>query len=777
MMSKETFTKAISLGVGLAIGLLLIARVCYETEHDRCYKDSDRIYIIHTLSTMGETKKDFGQIPGAVAPGFAMYVPGVETATRTTFLWGNRFRDEDGNLITGGCAVADSCFFEVFDTEILAGDPKNALAHPGALMVSESFALKLGGVEEAIGKRVSNDDLPMYKGVIEGVFKDFPYHSSVKYDVLVSMESMAGSSTHNWVGNDRYTGYVRLAEGVDADMLAPAIRNMQENCSPEVIRMAETTGNDIRFTLYPLSKSYMSRSSVRNTITVLMLVAMLLLLVSLFNYVLIAVSTIVKRSKEMAIRKCYGAAGRNIYGIMAKEALVDMAFSVVVAAVLILVLRPVLEDIIGLPVGALFVKNTYIATAIVILGIFVIGAILPGYMFSKIPAGAAIRQYSENRRVWKLSLLFVQILISSTMLSLVMVMNAQYDKAVNDKPGYEYENLLWSNLVGTDRSLHQGIIDELLTIPGVEDVQMSYTLPLEPSSGNNIFLPDVEYNELFNIADQYESTAGFFDMLGIPFVEGRYPRDSSEVAVSESFVRKMMEYADWSDGAVGKKICMTEHCSSPEYSLTVSGVYKDYRIGTLTAQDPRASIKFWGRTGSDYMMYMLIKVHGVSPELTGKISSVIASRLEGKEIEVNVYGDTMRAAYSDEKKMRNSVLGGCLFVIVIALFGLTGYVRSDSQRRSKEMAIRKVNGASVREIVGIHIFEVTKLSIAALVGGNVAAYFIAGVWLKNFSEKITLGPWYFILADVLVIVLVAVTVVASCLRVATRNPVEYLKSE
>ena len=779
MKLKETIIKALSLGTGLAIGLILIAKVCYEMSYDTCYTDYDQIYQIRTTYTQHGEDMDFPQISGAIAPGFKEYVPGVEVATRWTFLVNSdKFIDEQKNVITGECIAADTCFFDVFDTEILAGNPKEVLSKIAVAMVSESFAEKLGGVDEAVGQIIYSEEMPNFKVEIGGVFKDFPHHSSIKNDVLLSMESLVKKSTENWFGNDRYRGYVRLAEGTDPDMLAPAIRLMQEkNYPPEVKQMAETSGYDIHFFLAPLKGEHISSARMKNMMVILTIVAILLILISLLNYILMSVSALVKRSKEMGVRKCYGAAGANIYGIMFKEATVDVAAALVVVAAIVLSLQAVIEDIVGVPVDALLVRGTYMTVVGVILAVFFIAALVPGYLYSKIPAGAAIRNYKESKKIWKLGLLFIQTGICALLLTLMGVISAQYNKAVNDKPGYEYKDLLWTVLTGTDNGLHQGIIDELKTVSGVRDVQMSYSLPLDYSSGNNVLLPGDDYTELFNIADQYEGTEGLFEMLDIPFVEGRYPQNASEIAVSESFVEEMMEFQDWSDGAVGKQIAVTEHSQTPDEVFTVSGVYKDYRINTLTNQDTRASIKFYGEVGKDQMPFMAIKVSEVTTEMIAKVEEVIQARIENKDVVVKSYKDSMRDAYSSERRMRNTVIIGCLVSIIIALFGLIGYIRDESQRRSKEMAVRKINGATVRELVGIYVAEILKLSIPAIIIGNVGAWFAASAWLRNFSEKIALSAWYFILADVAIILLVSGCVIVNSLRISRSNPVESLKSE
>ena len=778
MKIKETIIKALSLGTGVAIGLILIAKVCYEMSYDTCYADYDQIYQIRTVYTQHGEDRDFPQISGAIAPGFKEHVPGVEVATRWTFIFNSdKFIDEQKNVINGECIVADTSFFDVFNTEILSGNPKEAFTEIAVAMVSESFAEKLGGVSEAVGQIIYNEEMPNFKVEIGGVFKDFPHHSSIKNDVLISMASLVTSSTENWFGNDRYRGYVRLSEGTDPDMLAPAIRLMQEkNYPPEVKQMAETSGFDIHFFLAPLKGQHISSARMKNMMVILTVIAMLLIMISLLNYVLMSVSALVKRSKEMGVRKCYGATEGNIYGIMFKEAAVDVAAALAVVAAIVLSLQTVIEDIVGVPVDALLVRGTYMTVIVVILAVFFIAALVPGYLYSKIPAGAAIRNYKENKKIWKLGLLFIQTGICALLLTLMGVISAQYDKAVNDKPGYEYDDLLWTVLTGTDRSIHQGIMNDLKLVPGVLDVQVSYTLPLDSSSGNNVYLLDNGQENLFNIADQYSGSAGLFDMLEIPFIEGRYPQTPTEIAVSESFVEKMMEFRDWSDGAVGKQVYITEH-DDRIGAVTISGVYKDYRINTLTNQDTRASIKFYGEVGKDHMPFMAIKVSEVTTEMMAKVEEVIQARIENKDVVVKSYKDSMREAYSSERRMRNTVIIGCLVSIIIALFGLIGYVRDESQRRSKEMAVRKINGATVKEIMGIYVAEIMKLSIPAIILGNVGAWFAASAWLRNFSEKIALSPWFFILADVTIILLVSGCVIVNSLRISRSNPVESLKNE
>ena len=775
MKLKDTAIKSLSLGIGLAITIILVAKICFELSYDRCYQNYENIYQIRTGYNQQGHENDFESVSGAIAPGFKQYVPGVEAATRTTFMVeSNRFKDEEGNVISGDLILADTSYFDVFPTEILAGNPKEARATNASLMVSRTFAEKLGGVQEAIGKMIESEEFEGYKMTVSGVFEDFPYQSSQKYEILLSMESFSKHTTENWLGNDRYRGYVRLAEGVDYKMLAPAIRLMQEKNQP--LEQIEKSGSRLWYYLAPLASRHTAEDSVRNMLVILGIISALLLAISLLNYVLFVISAMVKRSKEVGVRKCYGAGTANIYGMMMKEAAVDVLASLIVAALLILAFQSIIGNLVGVPVKALFVPQTVVTLVVVVAIVFVVAAFVPARLYSNIPVASAIRNYKENKRLWKLALLFAQICVCTFLMSLVVVIGLQYRKAINDKPGYEYENLIFANLRGTDSSVHQSVIDKLRTIPGVEDVQMSYGLPLEWSSGNNVFLWESPIREIFNIADQYEGTEGLFTMMGIPFIEGRYPQTLTEVAVSESFLGKMAEFEDWSDGAVGKQIYISEHSNNGQ-ALTVSGVYKDYRIRNLTNPDERASVKFFGKVGEGYMPYMLVKVNEVGRDIMNKADEVLKEVFPEREIVFTAYKDAMKESYSDERKMRNTVLSGCAICILIALFGLVGYVRDESERRSKEVAVRKINGASTKDILSLFIREIGLLGIVAAVLADVGAFFTANVWLENFAEKISLSPLIFLTADILILAIVTATVILCCLRITRSNPVESLKNE
>ena len=775
--NSDILIKVLSLGVGLAVGIVLIAKVFFELSYDSFYKDIDRVYTINTWYSHQGEEKDYGQVSGAVAVGFMEEVPGVEVGTRTTYVFdGDTYLDEDGNKLKGTLVCADTCFFQVFDRPILVGNPVKILGKWGGVMISRSFAEKLGGVQECIGKQICNADMVGLKLPIEGVFEDFPKNGSLDYDILLSMDTYGKNSTDNWLGNDRYKGYVKLMPGVDPNTLTDAIRKMQEAHQP--LERIEAQGTSLRYFLKPFSTLHTSDPDVKSQVILLSIVAALLILISLLNYILIVISSMVKRSKEVGVRKCYGAEGKHIYGMLTKEALLHIVLSLALAAAIIFAGRSIVENLLGVPFQTLLVPQSIMAIVAVILLVLVISIVVPAELYQRVPVYAALKNYTENSRNWKLGLLGVQVLINVFLVVMMLIIGRQYQKVSNADTGYDYKNLYYFDMFDGDRQALTRAHQTLKSLPEVTGVAASYNLPFQGSSGDNVYLPDDD-RELFNIADQYECSPDFYDLMGIQFLEGRAPRDSSEIVVDEKFVAKMAEFTDWSDGAVGKQVFITGHDRSSDTErryFTISGVYKSYLIGNLTGVDPRPNALFYGEIGSmsSWMPHTFFKVR---PEALPKVRQALEQALPGREINILSYEEQMQAAYADSKKMRNTMAIGAVFSLLIALLGLIGFIRDESLRRSKEMAVRKINGATTRDILSVFAVDILKLSGVMAVIACIGAFFVARKWLEQFAEKVSLSPLYFIGGALLVLLIVLGVVVLNCLKIARANPVESLKNE
>ena len=774
---NDILIKVLSLSIGLSVGIVLIAKVFFELSYDSFYKDIDRVYTIRNYYSQHGDEHDYGQVSGAVPVGFMEEVPGIEVGTRTTYVFnGDTYLDEDGNKLKATLVCADTCFFKVFDRPILAGEPVKALGKWGGVMVSRSFAEKLGGLQECIGKQIANADMDGLKMTIEGVFDDFPKNGSLDYDILLSMDTYGKRSTDNWLGNDRYKGYVKLAPGIDPNTLSDAIRKMQEAHQP--LEQMEAQGISLRYFLSPFSTMHTSSPKVKTQVILLSIIAALLIIISLLNYILIVISSMVKRSKEVGVRKCYGAEGKHIYWMLTKEASTHILLSMGLAAVIIFAGRGIVENLLGVPFQTLLVPQSIVAIAAVLVLVLVISIVVPAELYQRIPVYAALKNYTENSRRWKLGLLGVQVLINVFLVVVMIIIGRQYQKVSHANTGYDYKNLYYFDMFDGDRQAQVRAVETLNRLPEVSGVAASYNLPYMGSNGDNVSLPEDD-RELFNIADQYECSEGFYDLMGIEFLEGRAPRDSSEIVVDEKFVKKIAEFTDWSDGAVGKQVFITGHDGKgimDKGHFTISGVYKSYLIGNLQDVDERPGALFYGEIGSmaHWMPHILFKVR---PDALEKVRGALNEALPDKEINIVSYAEEMRAAYADSKKMRNTMALGVVFSLLIALLGLIGFIKDESLRRSKEMAVRKINGATTQDILSIFAADIMKLSAVMAVIACAAAFFVAHKWLEQFAEKVSLNPLYFIGGAVLVLLIVLGVVVLNCLKIARANPVDSLKNE
>ena len=385
---NDILIKVLSLSIGLSVGIVLIAKVFFELSYDSFYKDIDRVYTIRNYYSQHGDEHDYGQVSGAVPVGFMEEVPGIEVGTRTTFVFnGDIYLDADGNKLKGNLVCADPCFFKVFDRPILAGDPVQVLRKWGSVMVNRSFAEKMGGVQECIGKQIANADMDGLKMTIEGVFDDFPKNGSLDYDILLSMDTYGKRSTDNWLGNDRYKGYVKLAPGIDPNTLSDAIRKMQEAHQP--LEQMEAQGISMRYFLSPFSTMHTSSPKVKTQVILLSIIAALLIIISLLNYILIVISSMVKRSREVGVRKCYGAEGKHIYWMLTKESLLHISLSLVIAAIIIFAGRGIVENLLGVPFQTLLVPQSIVAIAAVLLFVLVISIVVPAELYQRIPVLAA----------------------------------------------------------------------------------------------------------------------------------------------------------------------------------------------------------------------------------------------------------------------------------------------------------------------------------------------------------------------------------------------------
>jgi putative ABC transport system permease protein len=771
---RNNLVRILSLSIGLAMGLVLIAKVYFEQSYNNFFPDGERIYRVESNYTMGDEGMEHPQTSGGVVVGMKDVMPEVETATRYTWLGSNAlFIAEDRSRHEGNIILADSCLFDVLSRPILAGVAKDVLSRPMYAMVSSDVAERLGGVERVLGQTFQMETYPGKTLTIGGVFETLPGNSHLDYDVVISLASISNftwDGSLNWFGNDRYASYLKLTPGATPQSVRPGIDRVRGKYLDQA--MLQQAGVEIDYRLMPLHEIHTGSEGVRQTMWLLGILAFALLFTAVMNYLLVVVSSLVNRSKEMAVHKCYGASEGNIYGKMLTETLVDLLASLLVAAVLVYAFRGVILSLLGTEVGNLFTPASCLLVAGVCLMVFLVSGLTPGYLYARIPVATAFRRFSENKRRWKLALLFVQFIAAGFFFTLLVIVGRQYSHMLNDNPGYAYDNLAYCILRGTEGSDRRTAIEEISRLPEVARVTSASVLPFDWLSGNNVRLPG-DNSDLFNIADHYYVGDGYLETLEIPVVAGRSftegVADSREVMVSRSFVERMKDFVDWPDGAVGKAIHISEHGDA-----TICGVYEDVRLGVIGNQDDRPSVMFYtDRSGT----ILLVRFHHQTAEAMARVSDVVSKLMPGKTIAVNSWSAELTNRYSDSRKFRDSVLAGGLATALILLIGLVGYTNDEMNRRRRETAIRRINGATVFGILRLFLRDISRMALPAVALGCAVAWYVAGGWLEKFSDKAAFPFLLFAACALAVLTVILSAAGLNCYRAANENPAANIKAE
>ena len=780
---QHNVAKILCLALGLSVSAVIIAEIYYEQTFDQCYPDYDRICRVTEGFKMKAQEFTEGfNTSGGVAPMMKRTIPQVELATRTNpIVTDGEVETDDKVRVRADVYFADSCFFRMFPARILEGDADRALTEPFCCVVNRSTAERLGG--NVVGRHIESKEMSGLKLTIVGVYEDYPYNSTFhNYDVIGSMKTQKNFSydgQDNLVGNDRYISFVRLRKGVSPDSLKPLIHRMIQTHYP--VKELQQSGTWLTYKVTPISRYYTEADNVRQMFWILSLLVIILLSVSILNYVLIVVGNLVSRAREMAVRKCYGAGRGAVYSITFSEVCLHLVLALILGAALLWACHGTIEQLLSAPLSVLvFNRGAWILLLIALMVLFV-GGIVPGWLYNRMPVTIAFHGYVEARRRWKVALLGLEFAMVSFLLGLLFIVSMQYRHTVGFDLGYQCAGLASVNITALQPDERQTAYDEVGRMSGVRQVSACNTFPFYGMSGNNVTVPGEE-SQLFNIADLFTVADHYFDMLQIPIVAGRVFASGSDslrqVMVSQDFASMMKKLRGWDD-VVGRKVIISEHSGNENKDLlTIIGVYRDIHLGSAENNGrDRPSVIFYGRAANWMNNYLLIQLDDFSVEKLTDIQTRLQRFFPCKTVLVESVENLKNMQYVATRNFRNGVMTVGIVVLFIALMGLIGYVSDEVNRRHKEIAIRKVNGACVGDVMRIFQLNILRTAIPAVLIGAVGAYWVAAQWLQLYDNRIALTVWPFLVTIVLVLLIIVAVVAINCWRVANSNPVEYLKQE
>ena len=784
---EHTVTRIVSLAMGLSFSLLLLAEVFYFYSYDSFYPDADRIYVVHEnfkVDKSSDQLRNYSRVSGAIAPGLKAEVPGIELATRLNPLGSSIFYTDDFKRYKASFSLADEYLFDVLPRPVLQGNAEEVLKSPMSCMVSSEVAEDMGG--DVVGKVIELKEYPGKKVTIAGVFEALPENTNYNYDVLVSMVSIdefMWDGRENWLGNDRYYACVKLEPGVDPKSLAPAVRKMQEK-HQDIEALEETQqGFVLKYSFEPITKIHVA--NVKDMILVLSIIAAAVLFVSMMNYILLTLSALVNRAKTSAIHKTCGALSQNLLRMIFTETFLLFLISLAGAALIILLLRPLAETQLDHQLVSVLNPTVIWPLLGVITVLVVLISYLPGKFFSRIPVATAFRDYRQKRNKWKLALLSLQFIGASFILTVLVIVSLQYDKMKDADHGYRTEGVYYGSTSGMDGRKLSAVLHELRSMPEIELVGMGDGVPTDGASGNNVLSPDGE-RELFNVADFYFIDENYLSILDIPVLRGQNFSEETAVShdllISDKGAEMLLMNNGWTDGVLGKELGVTEHGST-----TIRGVFDDFIIRSMASPDTRPAVFFYMSeekfaermvNNPSFSFNILVKAHpSAEAGLPEKMAAVFNRVLPHQDAVIKSLQDEQQKSYLSEKGFRNAMMAGNFIILLITVIGLLGYTANEGNRRRKELAIRRISGANLSDILQAFITDLEYIAIPAVLIGLSGAWIITGRWMQNFASKIDLLWEIFAGCSLFFLMLIALIAAVNYTRIANRNPIEALRYE
>lgn len=779
--------RMVSLIAGLAFGIVLLSEVFYYSSFDRFYPDSNRLYVVYENFKLDKSAEKFdthGMVSGAVAPGLKAEVPGIEATTRLNPLGESVFYTDDLKPYHADFVLADENLPELLPRPMLSGNAEEILLTPMTCMISDKVAADMGG--NVVGKLIELKEYPGKKLTIGGVFERLPENTVYSYDVAVSMVSISQfmwDGTSNWLGNDRYYSVVKLAPGIDPNTLAPAVRKMQEKYQDIEKLEAEQGGEVLKYTFEPIQK--IKASEVKDMVIILTTIALSVLFVAILNYVLLSLSALVKRAKSSAIHKTCGAQASNLWQIIFSETLLLFVFSLLGAFLTIMAIKPFVEEQFGHSLASTLNPQVVWPLLAILLALLFFTAYLPGRFFAHIPVATAFRSYKQKRDKWKLTLLAVQFGGASFILTVLVIVSLQYNKLLEADHGYQTKNIYYSPSSGLQASKLPTVLHQLRTMAEVEQVGLGVQLPGDGISGNNVSLPGSD-KELFNVADFYYIDNNFLSILNIPVTKGLAFGEADvlpyDMLISEKGEQMLNLNTGWTDGVLGKQVTVSEHGTT-----TIRGVFPDFVIRSAASADNRPSVFFYLpeekfqaliEKHPSYAFNIIVKTNdSAQPGFMGRMAKVMNLGLPHQDAVVKSLEQEQRHKYQEQLGFRNAMMAGNVVILLVGVLGLLGYTANEAARRQKELAIRRINGARLPDILQLFIVELELVAVPAVLLGLGGAWLVAGRWMQNFAFKIALNWSIFLACSLVVLGMVALIAAVSYIRMANRNPVEALRYE
>ncbi len=769
----------VSLVVGLTAFILLMLCVRYELSYDAFLDQGDRVFRL--CQYVPEWKfggsNVFGTTSGIVAPTLKTEFPEVELAVRTKEVESPLTIPQKS--ILGRGLYADRDFLTIFPFPLIAGDRATALAEPDCVVLSRTFSERLFGREDPLGQVVTGERGRQLR--VTGVMEDMPGNTHLRSEYLVSFLTMYSFRTDidtHW-GILNYNSYIRLRKGVapaDFEKKLPAIVSKYHEPIAQGRRYLLTALRDVHFA--PHIKVPGRQSVDRRNITLLAWIAALILIIACVNHINLATAGAVARAKEVGIRKTIGATRRQLTRQFLGESFFLTSVAVGTSVAFAIVLLPAFGRIAGteIPYRALADWRNVAG----LLGVFLaVGFLAGGYPALYLSAlkprnvlkGAAGTPAGGGPFNFRNVLMVFQFGVTIVLVVAAVVVQKQLLFIKSRDIGYQRQNVVtvrvWDDAI---RRNSEAIKTELSRNPLISSAALANTVPLSMTEANNIRV-ETDSGELADVpmVTTYFIDETYLDVLGMKLASGRnFSRSHSanldlQVIINETTAR-MAGLKD----PVGKKIVKWGQ------DLRIIGVVKDFHYTSLKNRIEPLMFSYQPQLSR----YFLIKTSGRD---TGAALAAIETAFRrfspNFAFDSAFLDDLYNRLYANEGNLGRIMVSFSILALIIAAVGLYGLMSFVVARRTKEIGVRKILGASVPSVTGLVLRSFLGLIGAATLVAVPVAFHFTRLWLNGFVYRTGLDAGPFVLSILIVVGVALLSVGRQVVKAALANPVDSLRSE
>lgn len=791
-----TFLNTFGLAIGMAGALMISLYIYDELSYDKMFADADRIYRIDADIKFGGAEIKAAESAPPMAGALKRDYSQVESTVRFRTLGSMYVKKVGGETSSKENKVtyADSTFFQFFGIDLLAGNSKTALTGTNSLVLTKTAAEKYFGSTDVLGQNMLLDNSDTY--TVTGVIDDMPKNSYFnEYSLFLAMAGNVASREELWGSNNYFTFVKLIPEAKVEDFQAPLQGMLERYMLPWAQKYfpgmtAESfaaSGNYIRYHTIALTdihlhsdrSSEMNATSSMQNIYILSFIGLFLIILASVNFMNLSTAHSLKRAKEVGVRKTLGSNKMNlIFQFLTESGLI--AFISLIAALLItMIMLPFFNGFTGKSIAIPFSQPLFwllLLAATILLGLF--SGCYPAFFMSRFTPVKTLKGGASesvgNGRV-RNALVIFQFSISVFLIVSTLVVFQQLNFIQSKDLGFTKDQVLLINEISPLGSKTNAFKEEILKMGNVENVTLSNFYPT-PSwrSDSSFFQEGTKSQENAIQMQTWDVDMDYLKTLEMDVVAGRdfnkqYASDSTAIIINEATLPILSVTAQ---EALGMRISEEIDMENPTY-YTIIGVVKDFHFKSL-----RENIGALGLHVENNAENMAVRLSGGDySKSIAEIENIWNTMAPGQPFDYQFMDEAFYSTYNSEQKLSQIFFIFTILSIFIACLGLFGLAAFNAEKRTKEIGVRKVLGATVSQISYRLTVDFLKLVGVAILISLPLGWFAMNKWLEDFSYRIEIGLGVFVLAAVLAIVVAIVTVSYQSIKAAIVNPVKSLRSE